>query len=95
MINTPYGETTKVSELHRWTQFGVFGDPVETGDWPVLIRVIRRPAIIKTDPQDGTIEVLVEAETETFCLEIEDIEIADNAIWLIVGDEPQEEEGDE
>jgi len=101
MIDTPFGETSTVEELHKFTQCGphsqdVTGEPpFDTSQFPVFIRVITRPAVVVTgvEAETGfaTAEVIVEAETTTYVLESEDIEIADNAIWLIVGEPPEEE----
>lgn len=98
MIDTPLGETSTVQELHRFTQCGpdtphTGDDWFDTSQFPVFIRVINRPAVVETgEDAEGnpTITVLAEAEMTTYVLESEDIEVADNCVWLIVGEAPVE-----
>lgn len=95
MVDTPFGETCTVEELVKYAQVVVddtpAGDgPLDTRRFPVIIRVIEQPAIIRTD-EEGGLEVLAEAETRNFALETEDIEVTDNAVWLIVGPRPETE----
>lgn len=95
MKDTPLGSTSTVEELHKLTKYvsnqeEFAEDAVDTSGFPVFIRVITRPRIIRT--VGDVIEVVAEAETQTYCLESEDIEIFENAVWLVVAQNPTAEE---
>lgn len=86
MRDTPYGETATMGEL-----MDVLIHHQQSVSTPILVRVIESPIGVDEEAlTEGEIRVIREAETRTFVLEVEDIEIIDGAVWLIVGDYPKD-----
>lgn len=108
MPDTPYGDTCSVEELCQFANVQREAEPgwlpgegelqpaLDTRPFPVFIRVIEEPAVWdETELAEGRMVCLQEAKVRTYVLETEDIEVADNAVWLIVGDAPTHTEPEE
>lgn len=104
MPDTPYGETCSVEELCRFANVqapaespDLPGDAplmpaLDTRPFPVLIRVIEVPAefeVYTTPDGEKGLRQISDAQVRTYILDPEDIEVADNAVWLIIGDAPK------
>lgn len=86
MKETPYGETATVAEL-----MDVMVHHQQSVSTPILVRVIESPIGVDEEAlTEAELRVLRESETRTFVLEVEDIEIIDGAVWLVVGEHPED-----
>lgn len=103
MPDTPYGETVSVQELCEFANVqrpaespdlpgtAELMPALDTRPFPVFIRVIEVPAEFETytTTEGGQgLRLIKEAQVRTYVLDPDDIEVADNAVWLIVGDAP-------